>query len=178
MDDGADTELTMWLVSLERWWRQTSNPLYAWDAISRCLNAASPISIPEWCVPYLAEAAKNITELSGQTARREMSHDQAAKKVGNALKVTRQGANAFAQLQSDAAASRYALDAEREPKNGGTHVTIIPGPADGAYTIGRTEPWAGRTVRKIKHERNVDTDHAAKAMLRRGRKLLGLDKTS
>jgi hypothetical protein len=182
MDSAADAEagksdpdLAMWLVSLERWWKQTTNPLHAWEAIARCLNADPPAPIPEWCLPYLAEVARNITDLKWQVARRRMPHEQAAKRVGAALKMVRQGANAFKQVRQDCDAMYYALDAEHEPKGGGTYVTAVVG----QETVStRTETWAGRTVRSIKADRNVETDHAAKAMLRRGRRLVGLDQTS
>jgi hypothetical protein len=170
-----DPDLAMWLASLERWWKQTSNPLYAWEAIARCLNADPPAPIPRWCLPYLAEVSRNITTLKWQVARRQMQHDQAANGVGRALKMVRQGANAFAQVQKDSDAVYYAMDAELEPKKGGDFVTII----DGHVSIGQTtETWAGRTVRRIKAERNVETDHATRTILRRGRKLIELDKTS
>ncbi len=177
-DAGArklDPDLAMWLASLERWWKQTSNPLHVWEAIARCLNADPPVPIPEWCLPYLADVARNITDLKWQVARRRMPHEQAAKRVGGALRVVRQGANAFAQVQKDSDAMRYALDAEHEPKKGGDFVTLVVGQESVSTT---TETWAGRTVRGIKADRNVETDHAVKAMLRRGRKLVGLDKTS
>jgi hypothetical protein len=112
-----DPDLAMWLASLERWWDQTSNPLYAWEAIARCMNATPPAPTPEWCLPYLAEVARNITCLSWQVVGGRMPHEQAAKRVGRALGVARQGANAFAQVQKDGDAMRYALYAEHEPKN-------------------------------------------------------------
>jgi hypothetical protein len=170
-----DLDLAMWLISLERWWTQTSNPLYAREAIARCLNAIPPAPVPKWCVPYLAEVATNITHLSWRAVRREMPSERAAKKVGGALKVVRQGANAFAQAQKDADAMRYARRAENEPKKGGVFETIVLGQKSAVST---TEPWAGRTMRKIRQERNIETSHAAKAILRRGRKLIGLDQTS
>jgi len=170
-----DPDLTMWLDSLERWWKQTSNPLHAWEAIARCLNADPPARIPQWCLPYLAEVSRNITTLKWQVARRQMPYDRAANGVGRALKMVRQGANAFAQVKKDSDAMYYAMDAEHEPRKGGDYVTIIYGQASIGQT---TETWAGRTVRKIKAQRNVETDHTAKTILRRGRKLIGLDQTS
>ena len=170
-----DPDLTMWLASLERWWKETSNPLHAWEAIARCLNADPPAPVPGWCLPYLAEIARNITDLQWQVARGQMPYNKASKQVGAALGVVRQGANAFARVQKDSDAMRYALDAAREPKKGGDFVTIVVGQQPISPT---SETWAGRTVRRIKKGRNVETDHAAKAMLRRGRKLVGSDQTS
>ena len=161
----------MWLTSLEHWWKQTGNPLFAWEAIARCLNANPPAPIPGWCLSYVAETARRITDLSWQAARRQISPAHAAKKLGEALGVVRQGTNHFAQVPKDRDAVRYALAAEHEPKTGGTFKTFA-----GEEAV--TEPWAGRTVRRIKKECNLETDHAAKAILRRGRKRIGLDQTS
>jgi membrane-bound lytic murein transglycosylase B len=165
----------MWLDSLERWWKQTNNPLNAWEAIFRCLSADPPAPIPAWCLPYLAEAARKITDLKWQVAQRRMPHEQAARKVGAALGIVRQGASAFAQVRKDSDAMHHALDAEHEPKKGGDFVTITIGQESISRT---TETWAGRTARRIKKDCNVETDHAVKATLRRGRKLIGLDQTS
>jgi hypothetical protein len=168
-----DLDLAAWLASLDRWWKQTGNPLYAWEAVARCLNAAPPAPIPEWCLPYLAEVARNITDLTWQVARGQTTHKEAAKTIGEALRVVRQGANAFAQVQKDRHAMRYALDAKLEPKTGGDLVTIVVG-----HEPTTTETWAGSTIRRIKKDRNVATDHAAKGMLRRGRRLVVLDRYS
>ena len=42
----------------------TGNPIYAWEAIDWCRNGANPpCPLPDWCVDYLAEAAKKVSAL-------------------------------------------------------------------------------------------------------------------
>jgi hypothetical protein len=36
-------DLDMRLASLERWWRETGNPLYVWEAIAICRREREPI---------------------------------------------------------------------------------------------------------------------------------------
>ena len=65
MKDSDDPHLLdMWLPALQGWHEQTRNPLYVWQAMARCLNATPPAPIPDWCIPYLAEAADNLALLS------------------------------------------------------------------------------------------------------------------
>jgi hypothetical protein len=106
--DPAD--LQIWLNNLDRWWRESKNPLYIWEAIARCLNVDPPAPIPAWCLPYLAEAARNITDLSWRCGQRRLSHSLAAGRVTRALGLTRQGFNAFREIPADRQAMRGALD--------------------------------------------------------------------
>jgi len=47
----SDPEQIVLLASTGRWWKQTSNLLYAWEAIARCLNGDPQVPRPEWSLP-------------------------------------------------------------------------------------------------------------------------------
>jgi hypothetical protein len=100
----------IWLPSLERWHRETRNPLYAWEAIALCLNADPAEPIPTWCVPYLADAAGNITDLAWGCGQGRIKPDAAGAAIGKALGLSRQGFNAFTKICRDREAMRAALD--------------------------------------------------------------------
>ena len=100
----------MRMVALERWWVESANPLYVWEAIAFCLNADPPRSIPDWCLPVLAETAANITDLAWACGQGRMKHDNAADKLKKATGLVRQGKNCFRQLAGDAQAQHAALD--------------------------------------------------------------------
>jgi hypothetical protein len=137
----------MWLEWSESWWQKTKNPLHVWRAVAICLNAEPKLSIPDWCLPYLADAAANIeTMMCGYDFRGErprLKPEQAHELTAHALGFSRQGKkNAFAELVDESSLHRYALDAER-----------------GIDALGA-----------IKQERNVSDDRAAR-LLARGKKL-------
>src|SRR5580700_4366777 len=82
------------LGRLRHWYRQTKNPLYAWEAIARCLINDSPPLIPDWCLDYLRPAATNLTNLSWGTdfrTRQRVKAEQAKDLVAEALLLTRRG---------------------------------------------------------------------------------------
>src|SRR5271165_1172978 len=84
------------LASCKRWWEVTKNPLYIWEAIAWSRGNLPPAPIPDWCLPYLGEAAKMITDLHWATVRGGCPAD-AYKKVPEKLGFVRQGKkNAFA----------------------------------------------------------------------------------
>jgi hypothetical protein len=108
-------ELESILVFTSRWYEETKNPLYVWQAMNECFHAEEPL--PDWCLDYLKDAAQNLYSLScgvdfrtGKTAEK-ISPDEAVKLVTNALSISRQGKkNAFASLRVDAADARAAQD--------------------------------------------------------------------
>jgi hypothetical protein len=109
----ADLELR--LPSIERWSSETKNPVYAWEAIASCLGADPPVPIPEWCLPYLAETARNLTSLARRHDFRAdkpaISPDQAHSLVPEALGISRQGQkNAFRRTFDEGQEMRAALD--------------------------------------------------------------------
>jgi hypothetical protein len=101
-------DIDMWLTYLERWWGESRNPLYVWEAVMRSTAARRPI--PDWCLPCLAETAANITGLGWACAQRRISHERAAAMLPKATGLVRQGVNCFRQLASDARANRAAQD--------------------------------------------------------------------
>jgi hypothetical protein len=109
------------LRRLRHWYQQTSNPLYVWEAISRCLINDNPPLIPEWCLDYLRSAAINLTNLGWGNdfrSRRRVSADHAIELVAGALLLTERGKrNAFASLLKDRDAMRDANTIEF----GGSH---------------------------------------------------------
>jgi hypothetical protein len=143
------------LDRLRHWYEQTKNPLYAWEAIARCLNADERPSLPEWCIPYLREAATNLCRLSwGQDFRKptrsKISTHKAAALVPNALSFSRQGQkNVFAMLHDDRDTMRDALDLHYHKKIGAS------------------------LLQEIKRRRNVEIDRAGR-IIARGRRLLRL----
>jgi hypothetical protein len=95
------------LDRVHRWYEQTKNPLYVWEAITRCLHADEQLVLPDWCVDYLRGAATNLYRLScgldfrdpPGPATKTISSDHALKLVSNALSLSKQGKrNAFASL--------------------------------------------------------------------------------
>ena len=96
----------LWLDSYERWWRVTGNPLFCWEAMNHCLNADPPRPVPTWCLPYLGEAARNLTTMAwGRDFRRD-----APLPPGRALSVVPEAFGLGKQGQKSAF-KRYAEDA-------------------------------------------------------------------
>jgi hypothetical protein len=98
------------LDRLRRWYERTANPLYAWEAVARCLHADNPPAIPDWCLPCVRDAASNLLELSrgrdfrpgSPPSQGKLSTDQAMKLVASALSLSKQGQkNAFAKMRGD-----------------------------------------------------------------------------
>src|SRR5258708_987132 len=89
-------ELHAALKDRQRWFEESHNPLYAWEAIYICLENNEEISLPLWCREYLCMAAKNLCQLSyGRdlregASREKISPDRAMKLVANALSLSKQ----------------------------------------------------------------------------------------
>jgi hypothetical protein len=109
----ADTYHDIWISSLERWWGESRNPLYVWEAVMRCLCTDPRRPIPDWCLPYLAETALAITDLAWACGRGRMKPDRAAGQVAKATGLARQGVSRFHEIASDYRAMRDALDETR-----------------------------------------------------------------
>lgn len=147
MTTSDEAYLDMRLAACERWWRETANPLYVWEAIALSLNSSQPLPIPDWCVPYLGEAARKLTDLNWAVMRGKADPVIASKKVSEKLDFVRQGKkNAFLAARDEADALRVALDLEY---NGGNATKLI----------------ARQTGRNLSPER-------VRAIVRRGKKLL------
>lgn len=119
MTNPPGTELQAALDRTQKWYEQTQNPLYVWEAITWCLQAEERQSLPDWCIDYLRDTATNLYRLScgvdfrepGSSDREIVSSDEALKLVLNALSLSEQGKkNAFASLQVDQIDARSALD--------------------------------------------------------------------
>ncbi|MGH7088248.1 MAG: hypothetical protein ACREFQ_05055, partial [Stellaceae bacterium] len=99
---------------VENWWKQTGNPLYAWEAIARSMNSGE--SPPAWASSYLKDAAEKMRLLAlGRDFRRQdlprISPAQAKALVGEALELWGpRKKNAFAKRADDAKAAHAALD--------------------------------------------------------------------
>jgi hypothetical protein len=109
-------ELKATLDRLEAWYEISQNPLYAWEAIDVCLNAAPFPNIPLWCIAVLRDAAAKLFYLSRGTDFRDPSRapcqlppNRAVELVAEALSITRKGKkNAFATLVQDRGIARDA----------------------------------------------------------------------
>jgi hypothetical protein len=105
-DDQADARAEE-LGRLQHWYDETQNPLYAWEAIAKCLHRDDPPAIPDWCVPYLRDVANNIFELTRhrdfrRRGAKKLSHTGATRLVAEALRLVRRGSrNAFSSLAND-----------------------------------------------------------------------------
>jgi hypothetical protein len=115
------SELQEALNRTQRWYEQTKNPLYVWEAIAWCLGTDEHRSIPDWCLDYLRDTAANLHCLAcgvdfrerqeAGSAIKKISPNQAVKLIANALSLSSQGKrNAFASLRVDQENSRAWLD--------------------------------------------------------------------
>jgi hypothetical protein len=114
----------MWpYPELEQRWKQTGNPLYVCEAVALSLTADPPVAIPHWCLPYLAEAMHNLTQLAWGIDFRSgerLSPPSAAKLVSRALGLSRQGSkSAFHRVADDRQDQRAALDDRYNRGRGG-----------------------------------------------------------
>jgi hypothetical protein len=83
-----------WLRHAQTSYRETENPVYAWDAIAECLSAGLPL--PKWVRDYLLSVAVQITTLSRNAIPRKGDIDRA---VANALRLKgRSRFNPFTEL--------------------------------------------------------------------------------
>jgi hypothetical protein len=101
-------ELQEALNRTQRWYEQTKNPLYVWEAIAWCLEADEPQSLPRWCLDYIKVTAANLHSLACGVDFRlppgsaKISSDQAVKLIASALCLCKQRKrNAFAALLVD-----------------------------------------------------------------------------
>jgi hypothetical protein len=106
--EGARATVRSACVAAEqRFSRSSRNPIHAWEAILMCTQpAVAPMPLPEWCIAYLHEAAKQLLAVAGRGEAR-------AAAVPNALGFTRSGWSAKRTLASDARAIDAALLYER-----------------------------------------------------------------
>ena len=116
----TDAAREEYLRSCHTLFRNTGNPVHAWDAIHACLEPnARSIPLPPWCAAYLSTVSENIFHLSrgadyrtrpnarsGDAAyhahvrHRTLAPDQAMKLIPDALALTRKGWNAFAAWEA------------------------------------------------------------------------------
>jgi hypothetical protein len=97
------------LDRIQRWYEETQNPLYVWEAIARCLYADEQPAFPDWCLDYLRGAAANLYRLScgldfrmpSGTAAKNISPKDAINLVSEAFSLSKQGKNAFAKLRDN-----------------------------------------------------------------------------
>jgi hypothetical protein len=133
---------------VESWWKKTKNPLYAWEAIFLCLCAEPREPIPEWCLPYLAQTAQNLTRLAWDSSRPkgDLQRRSACKLVPKALGLVSQGAkSAFAKTADDGIVMRAALDTDR----------------------------GGQETDRLATKRNISKERATR-IIKRGAKLISL----
>ncbi len=114
LDSNSDRE--WWLEWAEHWWRLDQNPLHAWRAIDCCLNTNPPLPLPVWCLPYLADAARKMTMLTGGQdfeSGERIDDEQALDRVRSALSLSRQGKkNAFLTVREVSQLSKHVLKGE------------------------------------------------------------------
>ena len=147
MSEQPSTDRDRALARLRRWHDKTLNPLYAWEAILRCLRNDDAGAIPDWCLRYMRGVAENLYELScGQDFKpgsERISPKAAIERVPEALSLSKRGKrNAFASLLKDRQLMRWGLDAEyygKEVAAGRVMKTrsISPGRADRVVAQGR-----------------------------------------
>ena len=83
------------LHRLKEYYKESSNPLYAWEALNFCLKRN--YTIPEWVLRYFEEASSNIMELAG---KQEMLDQRASAEVYKALDMSKKGSrNVFDRYQ-------------------------------------------------------------------------------
>jgi hypothetical protein len=153
MSDISEPEgggIAMRLEWSESWWTKTKNPLHVWRVVAICLNAEPRLPIPDWCLPYLADATANIDTLMGgrdfRGARPQLTPQKASILTAEALGFVRQGKkSAFAEIRDDSSLQMHALNAERGLD----------------------------ALAEIKQERNVSDDRAAR-LLSKGKRLTRL----
>jgi hypothetical protein len=104
------------LRRLRHWYDETSNPLYAWEAIFRCFANDDVQHVPDWCICYLREASENLYRLScGADFRsdKKIGPQRAVGLIAEALYLSKRGKrNAFAALLKERDLMRLGLDAK------------------------------------------------------------------
>jgi hypothetical protein len=137
------------------------------------MNAPSPFPIPEWCKPYLTEAADNIDRLScgrdfrNRTEKSAITPDDAKALVGEALGFWKsRSKSAFSKLNDHDKRQRAARDydeATDRPKRGRTILYMKNGKI--------SDPPTPSDIRdQFKREAHVDDDRADR-LIRSGRRL-------
>ncbi len=114
MTKESDKELEI----CEHRFHKTANPLYVWEAINLSFTNSRPI--PEWCFPYLRDAAAQINALRRKVIERQGQKkdcEKAYTKVREILGFGRQGQkNAFAAAYEDDVDLRLYVRSEGEAK--------------------------------------------------------------
>jgi hypothetical protein len=148
------------LSSLEWWWRETDNPVYAIQAIALCLNVDPRLPIPEWCLPYLAVAMRGLADLSRSTVRGEITPAEACETAPKALRLWSQGKkNVFKRALEDAQLMKVAQDDQRR-----IHLALVD----------QKEDRDGRRLARLAGESRYTTVDRLQRRIRRGRRLLGI----
>ncbi len=151
-EQGSGGEYFDLLLDLEHRWHRTQNPLCVWEAIAVAQDARPPRPVPEWCMPYLAAAARGMTALTWKYLRQRRDDPRAdAGKMWNELATAihqtlglaaPRTKNAFARLHDDAVLQRVERDQQMFPA-GTFVVTAKPGARVGEWTVsGSTRPTA------------------------------------
>jgi hypothetical protein len=166
-NDGAKEQLG-WLYT---WWRETENPLFAWEAIAWALGAEPPLPIPEWTHAYLHGVASNITNLAHgycrnlrgappkdlvSRSRQELQGIKSELPTALELIVERKK-NAFSRLRDTANDHRVALDQEWAPESGAPLTTAIPDENGGYWVTTAPRPKV-EDVLAAKH--SISTERA------------------
>lgn len=143
------------LLRLETWWNETGNPLFIWEAISRCLHADSPDeALPDFCREYLKGAAKNMTLLAWHRDFRQSA----------SMKINSKEANELVPIA-------LGLKGGRGTKNSFKELSDIGGTIQAALD---EEHWGFQEAkRRIMEKHNVEEDQAAN-LIAKGRRMLGL----
>jgi hypothetical protein len=157
------------LARLQHGYDETKNPLYVWEAITWCLHADDPPTIPGWCLNYLREAATNIYALScGKNFRNSKSPafpstEQAVKLVAEALLLSKQGKrNAFAALLKDRDDQRDANSVIFSGEATSEETTISH--REGKYFV--VDVVHGTALERIAKRRSVTKDRAKRIVAR------------
>jgi hypothetical protein len=173
-------DLQLRLRDLEQGWTNTNNPLYAWEAVALSLAMDPPLQIPNWCLPCVAKAASNITDLAWQYGRTILGAskndaaevakeewDNIRRRLPDALGfATERKKNMFARRSDDAFASQASYDHDYGLQTGTmTSVSLNP---DGSVHEVITEPVVP-TEKRVGARLSVDLG-AAKRIIARGRK--------
>ncbi len=137
-------EKTAELAVYERWFRETGNVLYAWQAAARCLSLSPAEPLPEWVAAVIRDAAVALTRLATLrdpcTGERSVPPTRALARalalVPQALKLSAKGKkSAFARQLADHYDQCAALDVDR-------------GWAPETYAVTRTLGAAQRHIRR------------------------------
>jgi hypothetical protein len=102
-EDSRATVRSACVAAEQRFLRSGGNPRHAWEAICMCTSfAVAPMMLPDWCVPYLHQAAKGLLDAKGDG-------EKLTAFIAKQLKFTRNGSTAIKDSASAARAISAAL---------------------------------------------------------------------